>query len=320
MLEGLMQNTKDFFSRFLVRKNTATPENFCCLSISSQSLSLAQISRKDHKAELILSESVPCNENQFYEPLAQLVKKHQLDGMPCSWLLRPEEYQLLFLEELPVQPSEFQAAIRWSIKDMLQVPMENAVIDGFPVVMQKTANAKKMMMVVVALFSHLKKISDHILLTGLDLKVIDITELALRNIAALYEREEKCAVLIYTHGNAVRLIATQEKQLCFTRHIYDDVSATSQASYDSIALEVQRSLDYYQSQWRRPVPTQIIYATNSIDAVRELSNRLDINVRQCNVDDVLFVPDKMDLDQQIKCLPVIGGALREEGVENAAAS
>lgn len=321
MLDRLNKRARDLYSR-LIKKNRETAlDNLCCLSIAPREISLAYITQKKNKPELVLCDVFPYQENNLEEALTRYVKRKDLEGVPCSLMLRPEDYQLLSMEALPVPPEEFQAAIRWAVKDLIHASTEGSVIDSFPLVAPKLANAKAMMMVVVAQLAYLQKISAAIRESGLDLRIIDIPEMALRNIASLYEREGKGIGFIYIQNKIANFLVIRDKKLCFTRQVHGNSdSSDNELILDEMALEVQRSLDYYESQWRQGRPSEIIFATVSSESVSGLSARLGISVRQFNIADSILPQQKIDFALQNQCLFVLGGALREEGGDDAAAN
>ena len=314
MLNNLIKEATHLYARFTHKTNFIATPQLCCIHLHSNTISLASISRKSGQPDLLLCDiSSYQKEEDFSTALALLVKKNHLENVPCSLLLNSEQYQLLQIEALPVTPAEFQAAIRWKIKDLIHIPLNDAVIDHFPMPLQKTANPQKMMTVVVASLNYLQKISDKIKTCGLNLTTIDIPELGLRNIAGLYERDEKSTALIYLQENQNQLLITRQKNVYFSRRL----EAGLETNLDKLALEVQRSFDYYQSQWRQPPPANVVFATTSLDLVKDLSQRLTTPVEILDLAQQMTVLQKLDLQQQTNYLLAIGGALRENGGADA---
>lgn len=320
MLDRLNQKAKHFYTQLVHKNRTSVFDHLCCLSMKADEISVAYISRKNEQAELLLCDTFSSQENNLEDILFQYVKKNNLEGVPCSWMLRQEEYQSIVIEALPVPPAEFQSAVRWAIKDLVHISPAQAVIDSFPLVVPRLANAKQMMMVVVAPSLYLQKICASIHASGLDLRFIDIAEMGLKNIAALYQKKEKGTAFIYLQGNSAYLFVAWQKNICFIRHLHDDALSLEPVVLDQMALEIQRSLDYYESQWRQGSPGQIIFATTSAESVAELANRLTLPIQQLNMTDKLITTHDFTLAMQDKCLLAIGGALREEGGNDATTS
>lgn len=293
----------------------------CSFSVSSSEILFSYASRKGQQLELQLCEKLllPKNGN-IVSVLSPLVEKLALKQMPCIWILNQEDYQLFLMESLPVEPSEFQSAIRWKMKGLLSFELNDAVIDQFPMPLQKTANPQKMMNVVVARQSFLQKVTQQIEASGLMMQIIDIPELSLRNVTAHFEADGRGSALIYLQEQSGQLIITRQKELYFSRRIDFDVNFFNTRFTDAnviaekIALEVQRSFDYYQGQWRSQIPEQIFLMLpkmKSKEITDALSNYLGSPVTELSLDEVIPVAMKSALEQKSEFLPLIGGLLRE---------
>jgi MSHA biogenesis protein MshI len=253
------------------------------------------------------------------DQLAKAVLKYGLAGHRCHWILSQTNYQLHILEELPVAESEFQSAIRWRLKNLLTYAVENAVVDAFPLPQAKTPNAPKNILVVTAQLSYLQPIADAINKSGLSTVDISILELSLRNIAALHETSGAVA-LVYVQEKQSNLIITSNKTFYLSRRL--EWGASTLANYaeseqqerykDLLALELQRSFDYYQSQWRAPAPQKLIIVDKGMtatDIIAYLAQRLTIQ------------PEALDAKQYIQglgdaviyqYLPIFGSILQEK--------
>jgi MSHA biogenesis protein MshI len=308
-----------FPSLFKYNDNNVVPSGACCLSIDGQTLSLAYTQFKDGEFELQVCESSSYTDDTLPFVLSSLVKQYHLEGAHCTWILAPDKYQLLLLEELPVPAAEFQAAIRWKIKELSTFPVEDSIIDYFPIPIAKTHNSKKMMMVVIAQGSYLQMLASLLAQSELVLTAIDIPEMAMRNITALYEKDDIGTVLLYMQENATNVVITREKIFYTSRRLEFGQAFFSEAeniesNLDILALEIQRSSDYYQSQWRYPAPSRMLLATQATlpaDFSNSLSERLMVPIQLLDLQDVLVSKQVLNKNQQGQFLPVIGGALRE---------
>jgi MSHA biogenesis protein MshI len=293
----------------------------CCLQVNTHEATLLFSSHPYKKLTLDLFKTVTYPKSSgLKSALSAAVKQHNLEGARCIWLLNPSHYQLILMEDLPVEPGEFQAAIRWKIKNLLSFPIEDAVIDSFPLPMQKTFKAQKMIMVIVSRASYLQPIVEQIQQSGLNLQVIDILELALRNIAA--SMDETGAALLYLKKNTGNLIITQKNTLYLARQIEFGIEnmAEDGSNLEKLALEIQRSFDYFQSQWRIATPLSVFLASSKplkINMPESLSNYLAIPVKNCDLTHVIENKTGLDIEHQNKYLPLIGALLRDEVHEYA---
>jgi len=322
----VLKKIKQYFKQTVITH----ARGFCCITFLPQEVALAYVMPVSGIPQLQFCDSFTFSKPSAIKPaLAELVKKYHLEGVACSWMLQSHHYQLLLTESLPVTQAEFQSAIRWKIKDSVPFPIEEAVIDSFPIPSQKSVGAENKIIVIVARESYLSSFARTLQECQLRLTTVDIPEMALRNITALYEQDEKTTALIYLQEHQNELIISKQKQLYFPRRLeveyehFDPSIATDKEinTYISrLSLEIQRSFDYFQTQWRNPSPSRIFLATTKFSAEKiaeYLSQNLSLPVKPLNLDDVLSSKQKLTLAEQGKYLTVIGGALRESAFSDA---
>ena len=284
----------------------------CCFRFSANEFSLIYLNKTQDHLEILLSET------QRYESidditllLTSMVNKHNLYYTPTCWLLSPEDYQLFLIESLPVKPEEYIDALQWRIRSLINYPAIEAAIDYFKIPIKKDSQeTNTMTAAVVAKKTSLSKTAELLNHTGLLLISIDIPELAMRNLTALYENDEKSTALIYFYPHTAILNITREKTLYFTRRInlseHDD-----QQRYQQVSLDMLRYFDYYQSQWRYPTPNRVFIASESIPAEKIktlLSEYLSLTVEQYQLPATIMTNSKLKSFDQ-RHLLLIGKAL-----------
>ena len=307
-----------------------------CINIDSQSFSIIAAHYDKEKININLCATYPFTTREdLFISLASIVKYHQLDVVNCSWILQPDQYQLLLIETLPVTANEFQSAIRWKIKDLLRFPIDDVIIDSFPLPIKKVSTGQEMIMVVAAKSSDLKSMTEQLKEIGLHINKISIPELSLRNIAALFEQPDQITALIYMQEKNSQIILTSNKELHFARRIelgvkfiepvqkevMDEIEIAKKM--DKLASEIQRSFDYYQSQWRKSMPTRIIFASVkilSIDIASLLSQYLAIPTEVLNITPYLNNTNMISIEEQGKYLTMIGELFQNKGNSYAAAN
>jgi len=159
---------------------------------------------------------------------------------------------------------------------------------------------------------------------SLSLEAIDIPELALRNVAALLEDENRGLALLSFDRNGGLLVITFKGELYASRHIeipLDQFSMSDQerrqSLFERIGLELQRTLDAFDRQYSFISISRLLLAPRP-----ELGGLLDY------LSSTLYVPvENMDLSvridlsaaaglqqpvEQSKYLLCIGAALRQE--------
>ena len=64
------------------------------------------------------------SEKETGKVLAKVVKDMRIEGKHCSFVLNRKDYNLHLVEAPQVEPSELRAAVRWKIKDLLDMKVE----------------------------------------------------------------------------------------------------------------------------------------------------------------------------------------------------
>lgn len=291
---------------------------------------MAQIRReKDLPPILELCSYQPREANKPGEKEFQKIcNEYDLENLTCVSIMELGSYNLLMVEAPDVQPDELRAAIRWKIKDLIDFHIDDSVVDVFEVPDSKgTATKNRMMYVVVARATSVKARIDQLLNAGMNLTVIDIPELALRNIASLLPEDVGGVALIYIGQDKGLITITRQSTLYLSRRIEKGISALPYTAMhdddpdvlrewlDGIIVEVQRSLDYYESHFSKPQVSSIVVTPlpRQFDGVEKyISEQLDIPVRILDVNSLIDVQETMDPTLQANCILAIGAALRKE--------
>jgi len=305
----------------------------CCgIRIYPETFLFVYARQKEDKMELLSCDLVPYKTLEDIKNfLSTMVVDFDLKNTTCHWILQSEQYQLMPLDALPVPSNEFQSAIRWKIKNLLPFPVEDAIIDSFPIPLDKSPAAREQIMTVIARASMLTPFCDAIQESGLNLTTIDIPELCLRNLLNADTTELKNFALLYIrHTNSQLLISNQES-LYVARQIDLDLknlellihkpeqSEELHQSIDKVLLELLRSFDYFQYNWRQASPSQLFWVGGSGGNLKPLltllGQRLNIPVSRLDISPYFtFDPEKFVSIKQIPegtLFPLLGGMLKE---------
>ena len=258
--------------------------------------------------------------------LKKLIKTQNLDRALCVSVMELGTYSVMQVEAPEVQPDELRAAVRWRVKDLIDFHIDDAVIDVFEVPADK-ATGKKKMYVVAAKSEVVRQRIDSLVAAGLQLEVIDIPEMALRNIAALLPEDINGVALVYIEQNEGLITVTRQETLYLSRRIrfgYNSLPETAvhgndqeavEGWLDSIVIEVQRSLDYYESHFSQPQVSGLVITPGSkeIPGMAEyLAGQLGLPARLLDVNTLIDVAMDIDGQVQSQCMLAIGTALRLE--------
>ena len=242
--------------------------------------------------------------------------------VPVSLVLGPGEYQLLPIDAPPVPPQELTLAVRWRIKDLIEVPLDDVTVDVIRLGTGSAAVGNKLLAVV----AHNDVLRRYLTLAeqaGVAVDAIDIPELAQRNLAALLETPDRPLALLSLTARGGLLTVTRNGELCFHRRVqFNQEGLTGRDGADievalqGLALELQRSLDYidrHHNAWRldRIVLAPPPAMTHLPDALRQ-HLYLPLEVADLGPAFGGALPEPNTLSA---CWFALGGALRRESVD-----
>jgi len=312
---------------FGLLKKTADLKGRIGLAFAPDHIALAVVSRSGERAVLERCEQLPLNSSDA-EAAASALRAAALPRLPVSVVLRSEDYQLTLVEAPDVPPAELRAAMRWRLKEAIDIPVEEAVIDVFEVPPQNRGAQGRMMYAVAARRAAVARYSAALAaLPAFD--VVDVPELCLRNLAAALPTAAKGVALLHLGGTMANVILVQGRTFYFARQMSLQPAAGARETPDgqrggesgpapdaaSIVLELQRSLDYYERHFDQPPITRIaiLPAGPRADSLAvELARETGFEVSALDLSAALHCPAPLTPATQAGCVLAAGAAMREE--------
>lgn len=300
------------------------------VSFRDDRLCVAHVTRKPAALPAVtLAASYALAKDKTVDALETLAKDLSASRYHCTTLLSSGEYQLLSVDAPNVPADEMKAAIRWRLKDMLDFHIDAATIDVLDIPVDKNAPGRNRTIYAVAARNQLiEQRQSWFAEAKIPLSVIDIPEMAQRNISALLEPEGRGVALLSFDIDGGLLTVTYGGELYLSRRIDAPLSQLAQpdmeqrnACYDRITLELQRSLDHFDRQCHFIALSKLILAplADAASGLRDyLAANLYMPVEALNLDvvmDLSKVPELKNLEAQQRYFMTLGTALREE--ENA---
>lgn len=293
-----------------------------CLNLHADRIDLSHVLVAGKpRPEVLLCESFR-KEGSDVDTLKRLRRELNLDRYRCTTLLKARDYQLLPVDAPNVPAAEAKNAVRWSIKDMVEYPIEKAMVDAVFVPGGEVAGRPAQMLAIAArndtIAATVKPFND----ADITLEVIDIPELAQRNLAQQYEDEGRGLAMLCFDDSGALLTFTSGGELYQARRI--DVSlrdfetdTNAEELFDRVALELQRSLDHFDRQFRNVAVSRVMVSqVPLVDRLVEyLRTNLTVPVAVLELEKMLDfpgVPELRDPLRQSQCLQLIGAAMRAE--------
>lgn len=255
----------------------------------------------------------------------QLDKLRATRAAACA-VIDGDDYQIVQIEAPEVLPSEMRAAVRWRLRDAINFSVDEAAVDIFEIPDPVRRTQSKMLFAVAARDSAIQRIAGALKPVAKGFNAIDIPELCLRNVSALLPQDAKGVAMLALGENFAQLVITRQGVLYVTRRIDigrrfemraqerngDDVDA------GAMALELQRSLDYYESQYDQSAIGDLVIApanARSDKLVDALKNETSLRISQLDVRELCNVYKSGELVADWPCLMALGAALRLDSLE-----
>jgi len=238
---------------------------------------------------------------------------------PVSTLLDPADYQLLLVESPDVLPAELKAAVKWRLKDTIDFPVEEAVVDVFEIPEPARRTGAKKMYAIAARRQAVEAAVMALRPAARRFDVIDIQELALRNLASLLPEAEGGLILLWLRPDSAQLLVIKQGTLYLTRQVHfnqRDVpeGASAAPDVDAISLELQRSMDYFESHYAQTPIGHLVVAPGGELAeglARALGNETSMRTQCIDLGAVLDMEVPLDATDA-RSLLAVGAALRDD--------
>lgn len=273
------------------------------------------------RPEIRLCESFRIEKDER-DALSRLAQSRGLKRFRCATLLGETEYRMVQVEAPAVPPEERVQALRWRLKDTVDFPVDDAAIAVADIPVEGGRQAS-----VFAIVAPKNVVGERMALfheTKVALEAIDVAEMAVRNVAALFEEANRgLAFLALTQGGGL-LTITYRGELYLSRRI--EVSSVALAEADQerrqqmlerLALELQRTLDNFDRQYGFISVSRLLVASeaDSAGVVGALGQNLYLPVQVADLDQVAefnALPELRSAERQAQSLLAIGAALRTD--------
>lgn len=191
--------------------------------------------------------------------LESWLREHGWQELETTVSLDPLDYETHLIEAPNVADDELNDAVRFRIKDVLSQPVEQCVLQTYRLASDAYRGRSAMVMVVATRRDWVQQWVDWCKQQSLTLQAITITELSLLHIVAQLEPETSVGVLRLNANDSV-LYVYQSGSLYLTRKLEVCADALQPVAnegafelvndphFDRLTLEMQRSLDYFESQ------------------------------------------------------------------------
>ena len=217
-------------------------------------VAIAQVQAgRKNPGKVLRSEFVEASgQQQQVEALKNWIRDQRLQKTPCVCLIARDDCDVYQVEKPEVEDGELIQAVTWKIKDLINYDVAHAVIDSYPIP-GSSKNNQNQVGVVAAREAVVGSYVEGIKSCGVKLVALDIHELVPCNLPRVQQTaEQNLAILSLAESNGL-LNIYHDGDMYVTRDFkigieqLDRVSSEDESVFDSLLLEIQRSLDYFES-------------------------------------------------------------------------
>lgn len=265
--------------RQLIRSKLKGKSSYFSIGIafSGESVLMCVLQKKGDELEWVLDASF--SHSNWQEQLAEYVQRHKLGNTDCYVSLTSHWYQLLQMDQPNVPEEEIYASIAWPLNDLLP-PNVDYVYDYISPPAQAAGQAK--LSVVAIPRKDIAKISEGIYNADLALKNIAIEETA--SVELTPASDVAVMSLVQEHGEEIVLNIVKNSQLYFTRRLkgFENLGSYSESELsmgitESLCVQIQRSMDYFESQLRQSSVRKVLLKLDTALA-EQLASQIQENM------------------------------------------
>lgn len=304
-----------------ILRGTKRQNQIIGVDFSTAGVAFAHIQRPATQQPLLVNcDFIPAETGiELVDLLRSRLLKLGLLGIPCNLVLSPGSYQLILGEAPKVPAEELTEALRWRIKDLVQFPIAEAVVDAFLLPEDSARGTNRMAYTVATQRKNIETVVAAAKATGLQLKNIDIPELVLRNLAeACCDTKRGVAIVkLQQGGGSLQIIRDGNLYLSRQFSLSYNAGLLDELPGEALVLELQRSLDYFERQMRQVPPSHIYLCGENVSGDKltpEIRNALAVSINLLDLSSGIQIADAIPEHILSLSLSAIGAALRQDQV------
>lgn len=251
------------------------------------------------------------SDEQLPTILETIIKENDIATSAISIVLPSHRSQSTQIEITELPENDIQEALPWKLKDLISIPPLDMVCDYIDMPLQPFGQTPKAQIIATSR-SYLEKILAPFHAEGADIVDIFTEQFA---VAKLQVSDNTAQLVFLQHAKSDAIILIlKNQQICFARKIRGAEALSSMTAEqiqmggtDNVAVEIQRSIDYYEGQLKQPPIKNVFVAIDSanIQAIVEaLDLSLPVKSKQFSFEGVVD-----DLQLSLKFIPALGAAM-----------
>jgi len=320
----MLQTVGQRFKR-LFRKRRRSEGLRVGIAVSDTEIAVALVRKLDGQRPKVLRIVVEEAPLGFADPvLKKIIAEFDLRRVPVTAVINANDYQIAQVQAPDVPRAELRAAARYSMRDSFDFPIDTATLDVFDLPEQTSSGDRKMCFAIASRGDAVEKLTGVFEKHFRKFDVIDIPELCQRNLAALLPQDAKGVAFLLIRDEFAQLVLTRRGMLYVTRRFEfrqrgelngdaDEEANELPLDPQMLSLELQRSLDFYESHFDETAIADLFIAPAGMRAnlmAAELGASTGLRISMFNIHDLVDVSFSAEIpDGWLPCM-AIGAALR----------
>lgn len=292
------------------------------IAASAEQIALAVVRRSaDGLPRLVHCAVEPATMGYADGALRKLLRDFDLGTAPVSAVIGADDYQLAQIPAPDVPEPEMRDAARWRMREVIDFALDDSTIDVFDVPERRDRAATRNLFAVATRGDVPKFIAGSLQRLTRHLDVIDIPELCQRNLCTLLPQDAKGLAFVMLREDHAQLVLVRQGRLFVARRLDFDAGLAPDGSLSegrrldagALALELQRSIDYYETHFDQPAITDLLVAPSgslSPALTAEIASLTGLRVHPLVIEQHLDVPEGARIPEGWLPALAIGAALR----------
>ena len=320
----MLQTVTSRLSR-IFKKRRRTEGLRAAVALSDNEIAVALVRKVEGQRPKVLRIVVEEAPLGFADPvLKKIISEFDLRRVPVSAVINASDYQIAQVQAPDVPRADLRAAARYSMRDTFDFPIDHATLDVFDLPEQNSSGNKRMCFAVATRGDAIEKVTSTFERNFRRFDVIDIPELCQRNLASLLPQDAKGVAFLLIRDDFAQLVLTRRGMLYVTRRfdfgVRGELNGDEEAEANELpldpqmlSLELQRSLDYYESHFDETAIGDLFIAPAGSRAnmlAAELGASTGLRISMFNIHDLVDVSFSAEIpDGWLPCM-AIGAAMR----------
>jgi len=282
------------------------------LSIHSDVVRMVVLQRNGVNYDCVKHREFPLNnEEQLPALLTSIIEKNNLRSALTSFVLPSSRVQSTQIEHEDLPASDVQAALPWQVKELISIPPQDMICDYIDMPLQPFGQTAKAQIVATSR-QYLEKICAPFHQVDAELSHILTEQFAVAKLQLTQDAAQ--LTFIQEPKREGMLLILKNQQICFARKIRGTdailgmpLEQLQMGGTDNLSIEIQRSIDYYESQLKQPPIKDVFVALETEHAsfiIDALNKSLPVKTKLFPFDDII---NQTELQQAY--IPALGAAL-----------